>query len=123
MSNSVIDAAVITEPTDSTLAQHLRVSVGTDGFLNVAAVNEQHIGTVALPVLTAGDKASVITRLAPGTRKFITSEACEVGDVLWSAAAGKVADTDSSGSGGYRVGVALTATTGDNQIIEAVPIG
>lgn len=122
MAGSIQDGPVLTLPTDSTLGQYLRVSVGTDGYLNVAALNEKDVGTTILPVLTAGVPASVRHRLAPGTCKFVVSEAVEVGDILYSAANGKVADTDSTGSGGEIVGICLEAATADGQIIEAIRI-
>lgn len=122
MAGSIQDGPVLTLPTDSTLGQYLRVSVGTDGYLNVAGATDKDVGTTILPVLTSGVPASVRHRLTPGTCKFTVSEAVEVGDILYSAASGKVSDTDNTGSGGEIVGIAIEAATADGQIIEAIRI-
>lgn len=77
------------------------------------------IGTALNEAFAAGDLVAV-QPLFDGTHKVICDEACEVGDLLYTEAAGEVQDTAASTA--YPIMRALTAGSGAGAIIEAIAI-
>lgn len=95
------------------LGQYLRVK--TPSSLALAGATDNEIGTMEVPALAANDVVAVRLRNAPGTQKFVASEAVSVGDLVHAAASGKVATT-----GTILIGVALTSASGDGSVIEVL---
>lgn len=78
-----------------------------------AGAGEQHIG-IALHAAADGAYVSVRMRNANGTFEGIANEAFDVGDTLYGAAAGYIADTSS----GSAIGIALEAATAQGDKVE-----
>jgi hypothetical protein len=83
--------------------------------VEVAGAGEQHIG---ITEYAAADAALVAVRLRtyPGTHEGVATEAIEVGDTLYAAAAGGIKDT----SDGTAIGIALEQATASGDIIEFI---
>lgn len=96
------------------ISQFLRVK--TPGALVVAGVADVAYGTLEKPALAAG-QATVRLRNAMGTRKMVASAAITAGNYVYAAASGKVGPT-----GQLLEGIALEAASGDNSIIEVMPL-
>lgn len=98
--------------TSQTVSRHRRVKITSSGTVQQAAITEACHGIADCPDSTAaGTLISVLDRKFPGTVRLIASEAIAVGDVLYSAANGKVSKT--SGGSAVIEGIALTAASGD----------
>jgi len=94
--------------------RYLLVQKGTaDGGFIVNVANTRPWG-VCLDEPESGDKASV-QLLGFGLVKVVAGEAIEVGDKVWTGAAGKVLDTHSTGA--FLVGRAVTAAAADGDLI------
>lgn len=94
--------------------RHLLVQKGTaDGGFIVNVANTRPWG-VCIDEPDSGDKASV-QMLGCGLAKMVAGEAIEVGDKVWTGAAGKVLDTHATGA--FLVGRAVTAAAADGDII------
>jgi len=52
---------------------------------------------------------------------MVASKAIAVGDTVYTAASGKISDTQATGA--FEIGVALEAATADGEIIEVLRIG
>jgi hypothetical protein len=83
--------------------------------VEIAGAGEQHIGVTQFGVAT-GELVAVKGRHSPGFHEMIASEAIEVGDAIYGAAAGKVKDT----SDGSSIGYAIEAATANNDIIKCI---
>lgn len=113
-----IDNYMITLPAGATLGAYIRVKLNTSGQVVAAGVTDKGIGYLTERGATSGSNCTVRLNNAP-SQNAVVSEAVEVGDVLWAAANGKVADTD-AGSG-VIVGIALTAGSADGDLITLLP--
>jgi hypothetical protein len=116
--NSVVklyDGGIIPLAAEVTITtRHLLVQKGSaDGGFIVNVANTRPWG-VCLDEPDSGDKASV-QMLGCGLAKMVAGEAVEVGDKLWTGAAGKVLDTHSLGA--FLVGRAVTAAAADGDIV------
>lgn len=94
--------------------RYLLVQKGTaDNGVIVNVANTRPWG-VCIDEPELNDKASV-QLLGNGLAKMVAGEAIEVGDKVWTGAAGKVLDTHSTGA--FLVGRAVTAAAADGDII------
>lgn len=89
------------------------------GELAVAVLDDYDIGTIQDAAFAAGEERAVRLRTAQGTEQAIAAKAITAGSVVYTAAAGKVSDTNAAGS--FRRGLALTAASGDGSVIEILP--
>ena len=103
---------------DAAIALHARVVFEADGKVVTAGITDKEIGTAEQEAFAAGDIITVRLRTAAGSCKMIAVEALSVGDAVYTAASGKVADTAASTS--YLVGQALTISAADGDIVEVV---
>ena len=99
------------------LAQYLRV-VQASGTIAAAGLTDREIGTTEWPAIASGDLVAVRLRTAQGTCKMVANQAISIDTLVYTAASGKVSDTAASTS--YMIGVALSASTADGDIIEVL---
>jgi hypothetical protein len=116
----VNETPLVTFPKSGALGPYLRVKL-TAGVLALAGAEELEIGTTNERYLSSGlgqgtDVATVVTPKAPGTVKFIGSEAISQFAFVFGAASGKVSDTPN----GNFIGIAMTATTADGDEVEVL---
>ena len=100
------------------IAKHLRVILNSDGELEVAGIDEADIGTAENPAFADQDEVTVRLRTAQGTCKAVASEAFDAGAQLYTAASGKVSDTNASGS--LQFGTALEEAGANNDVVEVL---
>lgn len=100
----------------STLGRYLRVKLSS-GNVVVAVAADKELGVTSRPVLTSGDPVDVLLCNAQGTTPMVANNAIAIGAIVYTAAAGKVSATSTSA---LAVGVALTASTADGDIIEVL---
>lgn len=103
--------------TASAIAQYLRVKLESDGDIAIAGLTDQGHGVATRAAFAAGETIDVRLNSAPGTTKMVASAAIAAGAIVYSAASGKVG---ASASTAYPVGIALTAATADNDVIEVM---
>tara|TARA_R110000868_G_scaffold403615_1_gene681062 strand:+ start:152 stop:910 length:759 start_codon:yes stop_codon:yes gene_type:complete len=96
--------------------QYLRVKVSS-GVLQVATAADQALGTVEVESFASGDIVPVRLYSAVGSRKMVASVAITAGNLVYSAAGGKVAAT-----GTVVEGIALETSTADGDIIEVMSV-
>lgn len=97
----------------STAQYRLVKSDGT--YQDGASATRTHIGVTQEPQATTAKPVTVKT--GAGDRKLTAEEAITAGDVLYYGAVGKVGKTAASNT---KVGIAVTAASGDGGIFEAV---
>ena len=97
------------------LGQHLRVR--SPNSLVLAGATDFSLGTLEEPTTYANEPVSVRLRHSMGTRAMVANGAITLGAPVFAAAAGKV-----GASGTIVEGVALEASTADNDIIEVLPV-
>lgn len=95
------------------IAQNLRVKVGSDGRISVAAANETEIGTTERPSFAANDEIAVNLATLEGTTLFVAAGTIAAGAKVYGAAAGKVSATATSA---VPIGIALFGAAADQQI-------
>jgi hypothetical protein len=103
--------------TATAIAKNIRVALDSTGLIAAAGVADDWIGTTVADVAASGT-GTVRLRNAPGTHFFTASAAVTRGAKLYTTAAGKVDDADTTGFTGFE---AAEAATADGDIIEAVP--
>lgn len=96
--------------------QYLRVKLAS-GVLQVATAADQALGTVEVESFASGDVVPVRLYSAVGSRKMVASVAITAGNLVYSAAGGKVAAT-----GTVVEGIALETSTADGDIIEVMSV-
>jgi hypothetical protein len=101
---------------DEAIPQYSRVKLDPDGRVTIAGLADVDVGVAMNPTFAAGEAVEVRLRNAGGTVPMIAIEAIEVGDIVYSEAAGKVQDT--AASTGYAVGQAMTAAGADGDYLE-----
>jgi len=101
------------------MPQYSRVKV-TAGVLALAGVTERGIGIIQEPVYANGLTQHVAVRLwnAPGSFKMIAAGAVTLDANVYAAASGKMDDTVTT----VLIGKALETASGNNSIIEVLPI-
>lgn len=90
-------------------------STTTPPQVEIAGAGEQHIGVTEYAVATGG-LVAVKGRVPGQIVEMMASEAIEVGDPIYGAAAGKVKDT----SDGSAIGYAIEAATANGDIIQCI---
>ena len=113
-----LDSGFRTFTADAAIAQYARVVYEADGRIVAAGLTQIGHGIAQQEAYAAGDAISVKLWSAPGTFKMIAEEAVDVGDTLYTAAAGKMQDTSTSTA--YILAVALEVGTADNDVIECM---
>lgn len=107
-------------PVSAALGQHLRVNVNTSGQLTLAGIGDQDIGVTRNATFAVGDVVTVVERSKPGTHKAVANGAIDIGDLVFTAADGKV--SASQGVGAFLRGKAISAAGADNDILEVMPL-
>lgn len=116
---SYFDSYEVTFPASADIGAFLRVKLNTSGQLVVADAVDEAIGYLTARGAKSGQTAPVRLMGAP-SYIGIANEAVNIGSVVYSAAAGKVTDTQPAN--GKRAGVAATSTAGDNQQIRILAV-
>lgn len=98
---------------NAALGAHIRVAILSTGKVAAAEAGAMGVGTTDNPATAADQYVPVRLNTAQGTRKVVANGAISRGALAYCAAAGKVG---SSGTVPY--GVALEASTADNDVIE-----
>ena len=90
------------------------------GAVAVAGIGDTDVGILENNLV--GNEKSVAVRLVSGegTQKAIASKAIAAGVRVYTAASGKVSDTQ--GTGAYLRGIALTAAGADGDVVEIIPL-
>lgn len=100
------------------LAAFTRVKLSS-GKLAAAGATDKEIGTILIDVFADGDRAPVLLRNAPGTRKVIAASSATAGAACYTAASGKYDDVQATGA--FVAGNYLEAPTADGDIVEMLP--
>ena len=103
--------------TGAAIGQHLRVKVGSDATITVAAANDSDVGTTARETFASGEEVAVELASLEGTAKMVAAGVVAIGAKVYGAAAGKVSTTSSSAQ---PVGIALSAAAADGDVIEVL---
>jgi len=114
---------LITRTLDSAITtKHLLGKRGDSaGDIDICGASEMPIGIIT-DEGDAGDNTAVqLLGCAGGTVKMVASGTIVAGEVVYTAAAGKVQDLPTDAGTYYHVGVAVTAAS-DGEEFEAVPI-
>lgn len=98
------------------LDRGLRVKLSS-GVLALAGLAEREIGVLTARA-EANDHAGVYLRTAAGTVQMVAADSFAVGAVVYTAANGKISDTQ--GTGAVAIGEALEAASGDGSIVEVL---
>lgn len=99
------------------IGQYLRVKDNGSSKLTLAGASDKAIGVMEFPTYAADENATVRLRTAQGTVKMKASEAINAYALVYAAASGKIAST-----GSVIVGQAMEAASGNNSIIEVLPV-
>jgi len=111
------DSGFKTFEADEAIPLYSRVKLDSDGKITMAGLADRSIGTLQTrAALAAGDLVPVKLRSAAGTHKVRAIEACAIGALLYSEAAGEVQDTAAQTA--FLEGTALEAAGAENDIIE-----
>jgi predicted RecA/RadA family phage recombinase len=98
------------------IGRGLRVKLSS-GVLVLAGLTDRELG-VMFNRCEANDHAGVLLRTAAGTCPMVAADSFAVGATLYTAASGKVSDTQ--GTGAFAIGTALEAASGDGSIVEVL---
>lgn len=101
--------------TNRDLTKYLRVKL-TAGILAVAGATDRDLGVLLKDEHVDQSLSTVHMHNVPGTIIAIASKAIAKGATVYTAASGKVSDTQATGA--FIRGVALTAATADGDHIE-----
>lgn len=112
------DSGFKTFKASAAIPQYARVTLAAAGTIAKSGLTEKDIGTAQREAFAAGDLISVKLRTAAGTHKMIASEAIAVAAPVYTESDGKVQDTAQATS--FLLGIALTAATADQSIIEVL---
>jgi hypothetical protein len=114
------ETGVLTRTAGEALAAYRRVKLNASQQAVYADADDAGIGLTKYAA-ASGDPVGIKLDNHPGSRKVTCSAAVDVGDILYGADDGKVNDVPTTdGPGLYE---ALEAGTGDNSLVEAIPIG
>lgn len=107
-----------TFPNNSALKRGIRVKMtGSGGYLVAAGATEDELGTIVESVLASDTLAAIVPIGNGGVKQMVANGVVNPMEVVYAAAAGKVSATP----GTLRRGIALTASSGDNSIINVLP--
>ena len=113
------DSGFRTFTANEAIELYSRVKIHTDGKVQKAGLAELGIGTNQTAAAFAdGDEISVKLYSAGGTHKMRCKEAVDVGDAVFTDAAGEIQDTSTSTA--FQIGFALETTTAEDDICEVV---
>lgn len=96
---------------------YLRVKLSSEKLV-AAGASDDEIGTTEKRVLAADDYVAVLPRGIGGVRKMVASKAISKHALVYTAADGKVSDTQATGA--FESGTALEAASGDESIINVL---
>lgn len=99
-------------------ARYLRVTLASDGDIEVASDTEHEIG-VARELAASGQTIGVILTSKSGTMPYVASEAIDVGEWVIPTAGGKVG-ASATIPAGRSLGMAKTAATADGSELEVI---
>ena len=114
----------ITKKADAAIGRYLLVKFGTDGdHVNIAGAGD-------VPIAATGDESAAAEDLIvlkmlgqyPGSIKLTANTAITAGSAVYSAAAGKVTTSVLAPAGTKFIGVAITATAADGDILEVMTV-
>jgi hypothetical protein len=123
IAEGVHECSVTRLPDAAIATRHLLYKVGSDAdHIAACGVADVPIGTVddecTAAELATGNHYLTVNLLGHGpTKRMVASEAITAGELVYTAAAGKVQDQP-AGATVYLVGVALTAAGADGDILE-----
>lgn len=112
-----VDTAFKTFQAGAAIAQYLRVKLSA-GKLAASGVDDDDLGQIEDASFADLDYRRVRLRNAMGTAKFVAAGAITAGAKVYQAASGKISATAS----GRLIGLALEAASGNNSIIEVLPM-
>lgn len=117
---SYVEGATRSFQANAALGRYLRVKLNGSNKLvvAVAADVDEELGTIEQAATAADEYVPVRLRTAQGTRHMIASKAIAINDDIYTDAGGKV--TDTSATGNFKIGKALTAASGDGSVIEVL---
>jgi hypothetical protein len=116
-----VEGPVKTFLSGAAIGAHLRVKL-VSGVLQLAGVADDDLGVTEQASFAANEPQAVRLRTAPGTLKMIADgSTITAGGAVRTAASGKVASTNASGS--RPRGIALEASTADGDLIEVLQSG
>jgi len=100
------------------LDAYMLVDIESDGSVTKASETSvsTQIGYTVAPA-ASGEAATISLVVGGGTSYAIADGAVAIGEVIYSAAGGKVS---ASGAGPQRVGLAVSAATADGDVIEVI---
>jgi hypothetical protein len=111
----------ITRIADAAISRYLLVKVGaTDTSVDVNGVTDRPLGTTTNEASAANDRIPVKLLSEDETSLMIASEALVVGDVIYTAASGKVQNEPATAGTYWRIGRALTAAAADGDVVEVM---
>ena len=100
------------------LDAYMLVDIESDG--SVTKASETSVGTqigYTIASTASGEAATISLVVGGGTSYAIADGAVAIGQVIYSAAGGKVSAT---GVGAQRIGLAVSAATADGDVIEVI---
>lgn len=100
------------------IAAYLRVALDANGLVAAAAIGVAGVG-ITKQAFAASGTGLVRLLNAPGTQIATASEAIVVGDLVYSAAGGKVSKT---AAGAILLGVATSAASGDGVLFTFIRV-
>lgn len=115
---SYVDGNTRTFPVGAAIGANIRVKISS-GVLAVAGATDQDIGVTENETFAAGETVAVRLLSAAGTHKAVAAGAIAANAKVHGAADGEVNDTQATGS--FLRGIAVTAATADQDVIEIIP--
>lgn len=109
-----------TFPVSAAVTQYALVTLANTGKVAVTGLAERPIGIAMEPAFADADRIAVKLLNNSGTFPGIAKEALAIGATLYTEAAGKLQDTAEATS--LPIGIAITAATAENDLIEWVPL-
>ena len=111
----------ITRLTDAAITtRHLLYKLGSDAnHIAVCGASNVPLGTVADEAAAAEEYIAVsLLGATSKTRLMVASEALTVGELVFTAASGKISNLSASAGTYYQVGVTVTAAAADGDLVE-----
>lgn len=98
------------------IAANTRVKLSS-GVLAAAGLTDKEIG-ITTRRIEADAVGDVLLRTANGTTRMIAADSFSAGAAVYTAASGKISDTQ--GTGAFLIGIALEAATADGDVVEVL---
>lgn len=109
-----------TFPVSAAVTQYALVTLANTGKVASTGLAERPVGIAMEPAFADGDRIAVKLLNNSGTFLGIAKEALAIGATLYTEAGGKLQDTAETTAN--PIGIALTAATAENDVIEWVPL-